>query len=354
MTVAVYQCDTCKRELHRKQNRIGLDVVSHCVITNGCRGKLLLDEIKPSYAIGHSTTPVIGLVDWTARKVLYTHNQEFLKKTWEISHRLNNQPSVSTYIYKHDVLTRVEPESIEYVTNDLLVVTFATAVTGVAQCQARSASDGQNITTLKPKTAEVFDATTFSTTRSLPLTNGSSVGELTIATRVSTVATSGFSPTQPITMSIHFLSPTDLSELTNIPVELTFRDVGNTPVDTLSSPWGSARYASIHGHKYLIRSANIHVGGALGQTLTDRGVPQGAACFFTLGYNGSTRTVVPGEVLILGSDAPHASVDRIYDQAIDLYDITPENATASTSYIGLDIAANTALRKDIFPSILLL
>ena len=428
MSVVVYQCDTCKRETHRKQNRFGLDVISHCVITNGCRGKLILNAVKPSYAIGHSTAPVIGLSDWTPRKVLFTHKQDFLKKKWEIRHNLNNQPSVSAYIYKNDQLVRVEPETVEYVSNDSLVVTFPTAATGIAQCQARSASDGQNITTLIPKTAEVFDATTFSTGRSFMLTCGPDVGELTIATRVATIATSGFAPTQSITMNVHFLSPTDLTELTSIPVELTFRDVNNTPVDTISSPWATARYVTISGHKYLVRSANIHVGGGIGQTLTDRGVPQGAACSFSVGAatitainapvasysrtvksvngvrfirqgeqiavihgtDGATliettitspvdgwiessptvgQAVVSGgplftirpvralknaEVYVLGADAPYLGVDRIYDQAVDLVDITADNATASTAYIGLDITANTALRKDIFPSIMLL
>lgn len=354
MSVVVYQCDTCKRETHRKQNRFGLDVISHCVITNGCRGKLILNAVKPSYAIGHSTAPVIGLSDWTPRKVLFTHKQDFLKKKWEIRHNLNNQPSVSAYIYKNDQLVRVEPETVEYVSNDSLVVTFPTAATGIAQCQARSASDGQNVTTLVPKVAEVLDSSTFSTDRSFMLSCGPDVGEITIATRVATIATSGFAPTQPITMNVHFLSPTDLTELTSIPVELTFRDVNNTPVDTISSPWATARYVTISGHKYLVRSANIHVGGGIGQTLTDRGVPQGAACYFSVEYAGAARDVKAGEIYILGADAPYLGVDRVYDQAVDLVSITAANATASTAYIGLDITANTALRKDIFPSIMLL
>ncbi len=354
MAVVVYQCDTCKRELHRKQNRLGLDVVNRCVITNGCRGKLFLEAVKPSYAIGRSTAPVIGLADWTARKVLHTHKQEFLKKVWEIRHDLNNQPSVSAYVYKGDELIRVEPESISYVTNDLLTVTFPTAVTGIAQCQARSASDGQNITTLTPKIVEDIDTDTFSTSRSFPLTNGTDVGELTIATRVSTVATSGFSPTQNLSIKVHFLSPTDLTEITSVPVTLTFKDANNIPVDTNASPWGDAKYVSISGHKYLVRSANIHVGGSIGDTLTDRGIPQGAPCYFTVEYLGNPRELAPGEILILNSNAPHTKVDKIFDQITDMSDITPENASASTAYIGLDITANTALRKRIFPSIILL
>lgn len=354
MAVVVYQCDTCKRELHRKQNRGGLDVVGHCIITDGCRGRLMMNEVKPSYAIGHSTQPVIGLKDWSPRKVLYTYQQDFLKKTWEVHHGLRNQPSIATYVYRGDVLERVVPENIDYVTNDIAVITFATAVTGIAQCQARSASDGQNITTLLPRPAIPTDSTTFNLSRSIQLTNGTSVGELTLATRVSTVAVSGFSPTQPIKVKAHFLSPTDLEELTNIPVELEFRDVNNTPVDNSSSPWGGTQYASIHGHKYLIRSANIHVGGSFGQTLTDRGIPQGAACYFTVEYLNSPRDIVPGEILILQSNAPHSTVDRIYDSAVDLFDITKENATASAVYVGLDILGNNALSKNIFPSIILL
>ncbi len=354
MAVVVYECDTCKRAVHRKQNRHGLDVIGRCVITNGCRGKLLLKEVKPAYAIGHSTDPVIGLADWTARKVLYTHKQDFLKKTWEVQHGLNNQPSVTAYVYLQDKLVRTEPDAINYVSNDKLVLTFPTAVTGIAQLQARSASDGQNITTLQPTSPDSVDGTTFSLSRTLPITNGTSVGELTIATRVATVATSGFAPTLPIEITIHFISPTDQTEITSIPVVLTFRDASNTPVDTSASPWGDTRYLSIDGFRYLARSANIHVGGGVGDTLTDRGIPQGASCFFTVRYSGADRELSAGEVFILQSDAPHASVDRTLDEVIDMSDITPANATASTAYIGLELLGNTALRKKLYPSIVVL
>ena len=63
MAVVVYQCDTCKRETYRQQNRRGLDVISRCVITNGFRRTLTLQEVKPSYSIGHATPPVLGLAD---------------------------------------------------------------------------------------------------------------------------------------------------------------------------------------------------------------------------------------------------------------------------------------------------
>lgn len=354
MAVVVYECDTCKRDVHRKQNRQGLDVIGRCVITNGCRGKLLLKEVKPAYAIGHSTDPVIGLVDWSARKVLHTHTQGFLKKTWEIQHGLNNQPSVAAYIHLHNKLVRVEPSSVNYVTNDKLVLTFPTAVTGVAQLQARSASDGQNITTLKLDTGDEIDSSTFNLSRTLPLTNGTVVGELTIATRVQTVATSGFAPTLPIEITAHFISPTDRTEITAVPVVMTFKDVNNTPVDTSASPWGDTKYLTIDGFRYLTRSANIHIGGGVGDTLTDRGIPQGAACYFTVRYNGAARQLAAGEILILQSAAPHSSVDRILDEVVDMFDITAQNATASTAYVNLDILGNTALRKKIYPSIVVL
>lgn len=353
MAVVVYQCDTCNRETYRQQNRKGLDVISRCVITNGCRGKLILQEVKPSYAIGHSTPPIIGLADWTPRKVLYTHNQDFLKKVWDIQHDLNNQPSISAYINKTvggvETLVKTEPTQIDYTSNDSVRLTFATAVTGVAQCQARSASDGQNITTLIPVDVDATDPTTFSTSRSFRLTNGIESGELTIATRVSTVAVTGFSPTQPITLNVTFLSPTDLSPV-NVPVSLVMRTVDNTPVDTNASPWTGAKYATIQGHKYLLRSVNIHNGG----DLTTLGVPEGAPCYFTVKYLGNDRTLVEGEMLILTSEAPYHSVDRNYDKVADMVGITPENATAMTAYTDRNILGNTSLLEDIFPSIILL
>lgn len=353
MAVVVYQCDTCKRETYRQQNRKGLDVISRCIITNGCHGKLNLQEVKPSYAIGHATPPVIGLADWTARKVLFTYKQGFLKKTWEIQHNLNNQPSLSVYIYKDpndlNSLVKVDPETIDYTTNDLVTLTFKTAVTGVVQCQARSASDGQNITSLIPKDVEVTDPTIFSTDRSFRITNGLENGEITIATRVSTVAVSGFAPTQPIQLSLRFLSPTDLSEIP-VTTTLTLRSVDNTPVDTIASPWANAKYATIHGRKYLLRSVNIHAFG----NLSSLGIPQGAPCYFTVSYLGNERPLVENEMLILTSSSPYHSVDRNYSEVADLMQLTKDKATAYTSYVDLDLLGNTSLLEEIFPSIILL
>lgn len=352
MAVVVYQCDTCKRETYRQQNRKGLDVISRCIITNGCRGKLNLQEVKPSYAIGHSTPAVIGLVDWSARKVLFTFNQGFLKKTWEIHHNLNNQPSLSVFVYRdpNDLtsLMKVEPETIEYTTNDVVTLTFKTACTGVVQCQARSASDGQNITTLIPKDITPTDANIFSTQRSFRITNGLENGEITIATRVGTVAISGFAPTQPITLSLQFLSPVDLSEIA-VPINLTLRNVDNTPVDTNASPWAGAKYATIHGRKYLLRSVNIH---ALGN-LSSLGIPQGAPCYFKVNYLGNDRTLTEDEMLILTASSPYHSVDRNYSQVADLMQLTKDKATAYTSYVDQDILGNTSLLEEIFPSIIL-
>lgn len=352
MAVVVYQCDTCKRELHRKQNRTGLDVVSHCVITNGCRGKLLMTAVKPSYAIGHTAPPVLGLDDWAARKVLHTHKQVYLKKVWEVNHNLNNQPSVSAFVYKGDNLVRANDAVVAYTSNDTLTITFPTAVLGTAQCQARSASDGQNITTMRPVTATDPDATSFSLSRAAPFTNGMAPGELTIAARVSTVAISGFAPTMPITMHAHFLSPTDLSEITTVPVTLTFRTVSNTPVDTAASPWADVTYTSIRGHRYLVRSANIHFGDP--QNLTDRGIPEGAPCYFTVTYNGAARALANDEIYVLGSAAPHQPSDIDLSTTIDLSTITAANASASLVYTNYELVVNTALLKTIFPSILIL
>ena len=352
MAVVVYQCDTCKRETYKQQNRRGLDVISRCIITNGCRGKLNLQEVKPSYAIGHATPPVIGLADWSARKVLFTYDQTFLKKVWVIHHNLNNQPSLSVFVYKDPndptSLIKAEPESVEYTTNDIVTLTFKSACTGVIQCQARSASDGQNVTTLIPKDVDATNGDIFSTNRSFRITNGLENGEITIATRVSTVAITGFAPTQPITLSLQFLSPVDLSEIA-VPLDLVLRSVNNTPVDTSASPWATSKYATIHGRKYLLRSVNIH---ALGN-LSSLGIPQGAPCYFRVSYLGAPRTLTDNEMLILTASSPYHSVDRNFSEVADMMQLTKEKATAYTSYVDQDILGNTALLEEIFPSIIL-
>lgn len=355
MAVVVYECDTCKREVHRSQNTRGLDVIGHCVITDGCRGKLNQKQIKPSHAVGHSTPPILGLKDWTARRILHTHNQELARQRWQIDHGLNGLPIVNAYVYKQDSsgdLLAIEPDEINYVNNNTVTLSFRTTVAGKAQLIMRSSVTDQQITSLKPKTIEAtYDANRFVLAEAFPLTNGpETFGELTIATRIESIIASGFDPYSEIILQPHYLSPSTLEILPATP-PLVFKAVNNLPLDTASSPWAGVTKVVIQGNQYLLRSANIH--SAAG-TLPSLGIPEGAPVFFTVTHKGIVRTLAKGEMLGLLANAPFLTIDRILNQYIDLSAITQSTAPRQLVYNELNWRMNPSLLIKTYPDIITL
>lgn len=355
MSVVVYECDVCKREIQRSQNIFGLESVGRCVITDGCRGRLLQQEVKPSYAVGHSTVPVIGLTDWTPRKILFTHTQEIVRQRWVIEHNLNGLPIINAYVYPYGTdgkLIQVEPKSIEYLSNNSLALTFATSKAGVVQLIMRSSVSDDQITSLKPKNIESrYDTERFVLSESTQLTNGSDTnGELTIATRIATTVTSGFDPYADIVVQPYYLSP---STLTILPLfgPMTFKAIDRLPVDSSTSPWGGATKIVVQGHQYLLRSANIHPAAGALNTL---GVPEGAPVFFTVTHKGSVRTVAKGEMLALLANAPYMTVDRILDKYVDMSVISQASAPKQMVYSDLNWRINPALLIKTYPDIITL
>lgn len=368
MAVVVYECDTCKREVYRKQNTQGIDVVGRCIITDGCKGKLLQKEIKPSHAVGHSTAPVIGLRDWTPRKILYTHTQSLAKKQWVVHHNMNGMPIVNVFSYSADgslTLNPIVPVAIEFTSSNAITVSFATSVAGVAQLLMRSSVSDQTTTTLKPRLIEEeFDANHFVLSESMFMTNGpETYGELTIATRVVTrdKPEFGFDPHEAITIQPHYLSPSTGQEILPLVPPMVFRSVDQVPVDTASSPWAGVTKTVINGAQYIVRSANIHP--ATG-TLPSLGVAEGSPVYFTVTakvWNSATKTYVigerilkKGEMLGLLANSPFLTVDRITDKYADLHQISEATAPRQLVYTDYNWRINPSLLTKTYPTIITL
>lgn len=358
MAVVVYQCDTCKREVYRKQNTAGIDVVGRCIITNGCKGRLLQIEIKPSHAVGHSPTPVIGLQDWTPRKILFTHTQSFAKKQWTITHNMNGIPIVNVFTYKRDStdLLPITPVSIESTSANVTTITFATATAGIAQLMMRSSVADQAITTLKPRVLEnEYTSDHFVLSESLYMTNGAeSYGEFTVATRIATRDNPnyGFDPYKEIHIQPVYLSPATLEHLPALP-KLTFRAINNTPVDTAASPWAGTTKVVVAGAQYVVRSVNIHYAQG---NLPSLGIPEGAPVFFNVvDANGKIqRTLQRGEMLALLAESPFLAVDKIFDKYVDLSQITESTAPRQLVYNNLNWRFNPSLLTKTYPNIITL
>lgn len=368
MAVVVYECDTCKREVYRKQNTQGIDIVGRCIITDGCKGKLLQKEIKPSHAVGHSTAPVIGLRDWTPRKILYTHTQALAKKQWIIQHNMNGMPIVNVFSYSADgslKLNPIVPVEITFTSSNVVTISFATSVAGVAQLLMRSSVTDQTITTLKPRLVESdYNADMFVLSESVFMTNGpETYGELTIATRVVTrdKPDYGFDPYEVITIQPHYLSPSTGQEILPLVPPMTFRPVDQFPVDTASSPWAGVIKTVIGGAQYIVRSANIHSASG---TLPSLGIAEGSPVYFTVTakvWNPTTKTYAvgervlkKGEMLGLLADSPFLTVDKIMDKYVDLSLISEATAPRQLVYTDYNWRVNPSLLTKTYPTIITL
>lgn len=368
MAVVVYECDTCKRDVYRKQNTQGIDIVGRCVITDGCKGKLLQKEIKPSHAVGHSTAPVIGLRDWEPRKILYTHTQGLAKKQWVIQHNMGGMPIVNVFSYSVNgsmKLNPIVPLNIEFTSSNVVTISFATSVSGVSQLLMRSSVSDQAITTLKPILIESnFNPNLFILSESLFMTNGpETYGELTIATRVVTrdKPDCGFDPYEEIVIQPHYLSPATGKEILPRVPAMHFRAVDKIPVDTASSPWAGVTKTVIQGAQYIVRSANIHPAAG---TLPTLGIPEGSPVYFTVHakvwdpiqkiYVDGVRVLKKGELLGLMADSPFLTVDKILDKYVDLSQVTEATAPRQLVYTDYNWRVNPSLLTKTYPTIITL
>lgn len=140
MAVVVYVCDTCKREIELPQVVDGVEVMSHCVITSGCKGKLHQTAVKTSHVRGKLPDPdPTGLRDWMPRRAYYKAEQPTALRRWKVQHNLGTNPSIQTHIYLVDgtlietsdfTITSINPFEVE--------LTFPEPRAGIVQCFARS------------------------------------------------------------------------------------------------------------------------------------------------------------------------------------------------------------------------
>lgn len=136
MAATRYQCTTCKREREILDTPTSFAMTSFCSITSGCRGKLTPIERLPT-TTRESSPPVVGnLDDWEPRTALHTHEQPIRATKWRIIHPIN-VPVVVDVVADGVELDHDQYE-VEYTTQNLITLTFATAVAGVAQLFPRN------------------------------------------------------------------------------------------------------------------------------------------------------------------------------------------------------------------------
>lgn len=81
-------------------------------------------------AVGRAVIMFGNLVGGSPNEIrMYEHTQTTVSTTWTINHNLGGYPAVRVFVGNQEIL----PESITHVSNNQTVITFSTAVMGIAK-----------------------------------------------------------------------------------------------------------------------------------------------------------------------------------------------------------------------------
>lgn len=327
MSVVVYKCSVCKREIELERNIRSLETVGRCIITNGCRGSLYQIKVLPDFIRGRLPDLVSGLDDWQQRKVLYNHEQTIERDEWVIEHNLGSYPIVSVFV---DRPTSSDPTNQEEVTPDDIIINSEDQITlrfdrpysGIAQLVGRQ-SDPALLRTI------VREAETV-----LPPVQISISGEITIATLSNVLSNSN------ISLRVRYNTTTDTEEFATHVVD-------DQP--TLLSPWVDYDQVIVRGKVYTVRSYS-----ALIPRMTDGTIDSGSTFqFIGVDSTGGTTFEEIGtrQVLILLAADPYTVVDKIKNQFIDVTSVTDIQNPFALYYDSGEFFAQPSVAQSIYPAI---
>jgi len=331
MSIVVYKCDICKREKEFRRNIEGLEKVQRCTITHGCRGKLFQTGVFPDYIRASAPDRVNGLDEWRQRKVLHNHTQSIARTEWLIEHNLGTFPAISVFVNipiegNPDNTEEITPTDTIVIDNNNITLRFDRSWSGIAQLVARQSD---------PDLLRPYTRTTLVTTALQQISN---LGEIAIATRVSTV---GESP------EVSLIAAYTTTQ--NTIINKTY-SVSDNLLSTVS-PWNDYDKVVIKGKIYTIRSFQ-----GVGQEMHDETISSGSTFRFTniidnLGSPPTSRTILQDEVYILFASAPFAIIDKAADRYIDVYDVTETENIFALLYDSGEFYAKTDIIQDTYPAI---
>ena len=336
MAIVVYKCDTCKREVELQRKPKGVETVGRCVITHGCRGKLYQTDLLEDFIRGSIPDPVVGLDDWHQRIVLYNHTQTLEREEWLIEHGMGIIPAVTALIEQEISgvgVTDIEitPDDTIIIDDDTIKLVFDRPRKGKAQLLSVQSD---------PDLLNPLIRTTTETTEPIQISN---LGEITIATRVEINQV----PDPVVSMSLLF----NTTDNFQIP-ELYAAD--DNP--SLNSPWNGSQFRQLiinvksRRQLYITRSFT-----GLTPSFTTGVINSGSSFVFagidTTGTGDNIRDIETGEVLILLASRPYATVDKIFDQYIDVTDVTDTNNQFGFFYNNGEFFADVSIIQSVFPPI---
>jgi hypothetical protein len=275
MSIVVYQCDTCKRELDILRNERGLDTVSRCVITQGCKGSLYQIDEKGTGVFGRPLTDVDGLDNYRQRNVLYIHEQLLSSSSWTIEHGLNSNPSVVVYLdnvtvdgVRSSTILDMDDYVVNFVDGNNITIQFAVGSTGIAHIISRSSNPDTVNFIQQPNT---FDQLTANSVLTIGLP---------------------FVDDDPKTTDIllNFISPST-SNITSLIVEFTSHNF-NGEISLFNTPWQDTDLIYTNGQIYKLKSVRVD------SIMSSQDIESGSPFFFD-----------DTNFIILTSNPPYSSLN---------------------------------------------
>lgn len=144
MATITYQCSVCKRNIDLLENKKGLTTFSRCVITDGCRGKMIPQSRNIDNARETFPKDVPNLENKVFRKSLFNYTQLIPSNIWNIEHDMNTFPAVSVYTYDSNNNLQelpVENYTIILIDSNTIKLVLNSSIVGVAQLLARSSNN---------------------------------------------------------------------------------------------------------------------------------------------------------------------------------------------------------------------
>jgi len=346
MAIIRFECTVCKREIELPEKKGGLEIISRCIITDGCRGFMNRIEKKDDFIRGEFPPAVNGLADWSPRRILYNHTQTIAATEWRIVHNLGVFPSVQVLVEKSiiigditeipcesrgetggTILVEDTPASIEIINRNEILIRFDELQSGIAQLIARSSALDieddvieEESSIIQLTNTEISDNPTFE-------------AELTIATLNEKI-----NPVVPVNVGLEYISP-------SANISHTYQNIGSASV---TSPWTDFGEITIRGRFYTVRSFS-----ALISEMRNGIIQNGSSFYFTSLTDGTTTITnfAQNDMLILLAKDPYANVDKILDSFIDISDVDATNSELSFFYDTRELFGFKTLQRSVFPHI---
>ena len=328
MSIVVYNCDTCKREIELPQNINGLEVMSRCIITDGCKGSLIQTQVKTSHVRGKLPAPdTTGLLDWNQRRLYFKMEQPTALNSWKVVHNLGSNPSVQVWITLADG-RQIETSDVEVVYKNPFEVelNFPEPRSGNVQCMSRTSSSGDSL--------ESVNAVNSVDTPSVNISGGL----LSLAVPLDV-------PLVDLDLRIGFVST-----LTNLPIML--EPITFSSQTSSLSPWWKQSQTGITRVFFSKKNWNVATANINNQTWFTSGISNGTPFFFTC--DAQMSPVPPSTVFVLLSNSPYLQYDRDHTNVIDINKLSYANALANTSTIGDQLLVSQSMTQRVFPPIILI